>query len=87
MDFRNDEIVLMFGPNDTQVETNIMIIADIYPEFNETFGINLLIPLDMEVIGVMSGNITTATVVIWDDDSNLCIYLKFIYSIYFQVCM
>ena len=71
MDFKNDEIVIIFGPNDTQIETNITIVADIYPEFAETFGIAVLIPFEMEVIGVMSGNITTATGVIRNDDSNL----------------
>ena len=82
MDFKNDEIVIIFGPNDTQIETNITIVADIYPEFAETFGIAVLIPFEMEVIGVTSGNITTATGVIWNDDSNLVMHVFTTYSDY-----
>jgi len=82
MDFKNDEIVIIFGPNDTQIETNITIVADIYPEFAETFAIAVLIPLEMEVIGVMSGNITTATGVILNDDSNLVMHVFTIYLDY-----
>ena len=72
MDFKNDDIAMIFGPNDSLVESNITIVADIYPEFNETFSIRILIPLFMEEIGVKSGNITKATGVIWNDDSKCC---------------
>jgi len=68
-DFESDEIDVVFGPHDTQVAADIKIVADSYPEFNETFNISLIIPPDMKQIGVMEGDMTAATGIILNDDS------------------
>ena len=69
MDFNSDDIDVVFGPSDIQVITNITITADRFPETNETFIITMIIPPDMNEIGVNSGTITNATGVILNDDS------------------
>jgi len=71
MDFKGDDIDLMFGPNDTQVFVNITIVDDAYPEFNETFKILVIIPPAMRQIGVMEGDTITAIGFILNDDSKL----------------
>ena len=53
------------------VKAYIAILSDIYPEFNETFSIRVLIPLEMKEIGVKHGDIINATGIIWNDDSNV----------------
>ena len=71
MDFNSDDIDVVFGPSDTEVITNIPITADRFPETNETFVITMIIPPEMNEIGVNSGTITNATGVILNDDSKI----------------
>ena len=83
MDFSIDDIVVVFGPTDTQVIANITIISDRYPEVNETFLISLIIPPDVKEIGVRSGRITNATGVILNDDRKILFHKIIFYADFF----
>ena len=69
IDFVSSEIEVVFSPNSTLVSVNITIFDDIYPEFNESFDIAIMIPAAMKEIGVKDGNITKAIGFILNDDS------------------
>ena len=62
-------IPVQFNANVTEVSVNISIVNDEELEHTEEFNIQLVIPVDVDDIGVNHGSITSAVVQIVDDDS------------------
>ena len=67
----SDDIEVLFCPSCSQVSVNIKLLADIYPEANETFDVTIIIPPAMKEIGVKNGNISKANGIIINDDSKV----------------
>ena len=70
VDFNTSSVIpVQFKANVTEVAVNITIINDEELEHTEEFNIQLVIPDDVDDIGVNHGSITSAVVEIVDDDS------------------
>ena len=70
VDFNTSSVIpVQFRANVTEVTVNITIVNDEELEHTEEFNIQLVIPDDVDDIGVNHGSITSAIVEIVDDDS------------------
>ena len=70
IDFNASSVIpVQFNANVTEVSVNISIVNDKELEHTEEFNIQLVIPVDVDDIGVNHGSITSAVVEIVDDDS------------------
>ena len=70
IDFNTSSVIpVQFKANVTEVTVNISIVNDEELEHTEEFNIQLVIPDDVNDIGVNHGSITSAVVEIVDDDS------------------
>jgi len=69
-DFKSTSTIqIYFEANTTEIAVNITIVDDAQLEHTEEFGVDLVIPDNARDIGVNSGSITSAVVMIVDDDS------------------
>ena len=69
-DFNASSVIpIQFKSNATEVSVNISIVNDEELEHTEDFNVQLVIPVDVDDIGVNHGSITSAVVEIVDDDS------------------
>ena len=69
-DFNSTSIIpIYFGVNATEIAVNITIVDDTQLEHTEEFVVDLVIPDNARDIGVNFGSITSAVVMIVDDDS------------------
>lgn len=70
VDYNTSSVIpVQFKANVTEVSVNISIVNDEELEHTEEFNIQLVIPADVDDIGVNHGSITSAVVEIVDDDS------------------